>query len=169
VSITRFAAERGQGAALRGNAGRGDDHLGAQEPRDLDRGGADARGGGGDQHGFFGSELGGGGGDGVMGGDEHIGDGSRFRPGKRAGDAHQLGRIDEDELGIGAGRAGHYLLADVPAGRVWSDLGDFAGELEPRRHRLQRRVAGAKYRAGQQVGAVDPGCMDLDQDLGRFR
>ena len=89
-------------------------------------------------------------------------------PVQAVGHGHGLALVDGRELGLPAAADDrHDPVADREALGARPEGGDLAGQLEPRDVRVRALGRGVHALALQQVGAVEAGGPDADQDLAR--
>ena len=102
--------------------------------------------------------------------DEHLGDGRRISHGHALRDRQKLSLVNGDALGVSAAAHDrHDGLTDHELAHPRTELDDVAGELHA--GDVERATAVHELRTGiaapslQQVGAVEGGSRDLDDDL----
>ena len=144
---------------------RGDVRSG--RPAELDRGGPDAACGAVDEQALAHAEAGLGE-ERVVRGGEHLGDAARLRPVDALRDGRCGALVDDAQLGLPpAADDGHDAVALGEALGAGTARHDLACELEAGDVGRRPGRRGVAARALVQVGAVDPGRADADEDLPR--
>ena len=104
----------------------------------------------------------------VVGGGEDLRDAAGRVPVELVGDGDGEALVDGDQLGLAAAADhGHDAVAGLEAVHARAALGDLAGELEPGDVGRRARRRGVDALHLQDVGAVEAGGADADEDLAR--
>ena len=102
----------------------------------------------------------------VVGGHEDFGNGGGVHQAHALGNADELPLVHHDVGGHGSARAdAHDLVADFDAANLAAQLGHRARELEARNVRNGTGRGRVDAASLQTVGAIEPRCRDLDEDL----